>query len=80
MMEWWKDGIWQGSRGDLPVRPSTSRAWKHLQKFNPSGYPSEAVRYSSGTYLLSFRRSAPRIQAPTAFLASLSFWNSGFAL
>src|SRR5438094_6562906 len=29
---------------DLPVRPSTLRIWKDLQKFDPSDYPSGGVR------------------------------------
>jgi hypothetical protein len=32
----------------LPVNPSTLLVWKHLQKFDPSGYPSEAVNKPSG--------------------------------
>src|SRR5580765_1792938 len=33
---------------DLPVRPSTLRDWKELQKFDPSDYPSGGVRDPSG--------------------------------
>src|SRR6266481_3609408 len=32
----------------LPVRPSTLRVWKRLQKSYPSTYPSEAVSDPSG--------------------------------
>jgi len=34
----------RASRGVLPVRPSTLRVWRYLQKFYPSDYPSGAVR------------------------------------
>ena len=32
----------------LPVNPSTLLVWKHLQKFDPSDYPSGGVREPSG--------------------------------
>ena len=36
----------------LPVRPSTLRVWKDLQKFDPLGYPLEPVNYPLGFCLL----------------------------
>jgi hypothetical protein len=42
-MERWLPG------GVLPVNPSTLRVSKHLQKFDPSDYPSGAVRKPSGS-------------------------------
>jgi hypothetical protein len=34
----------------LPVNPSTLRVFKHLQKFDPSGYPSAGVSDPSGRF------------------------------
>src|SRR5258705_9750062 len=48
-MEWWNDGAGLPG-GVLPVNPSTFRDCKHLQKFDPSGYPSAAVTDPSGIY------------------------------
>ena len=33
----------------LPVNPSTLRVFKHLQKLDPSGYPSAGVSEPSGS-------------------------------
>src|SRR6266481_8014456 len=41
-MEKWPPGV------VLPVNPSTLRVTKHLQKFDPSGHPSGAVKKPSG--------------------------------
>ena len=41
----------------LPVSPSMLRVVKHLEKFDPSGHPSEAVNEPSGTGPFSRKRT-----------------------